>query len=136
MAPPAGAYVVKSISLTFDTVEFANQTTRARLVPDQPSSTLRTLVPDGVVQDVDTPAWTLQLSAVQDYVAARGLARLLTDNAGSEAEITLMPSSPGGVEATVTVKLKAVDFGGEQGQWAMFETELPVVGQPVFADPV
>lgn len=132
MAAPAGAYVLKDVSITFDGDDFANQCTKARLVPDTPTQTLRTLVPDGVVQDTDTPVWTLELSGIQDYVDVQGLARYLTDNAGDQVEIVLTPRS-GGVAATCDVILKAVEFGGEQGNWTMFEIELPVVGAPVFA---
>ncbi|HVQ96134.1 MAG TPA: hypothetical protein VMU51_34255 [Mycobacteriales bacterium] len=132
MPAPAGAYVLKNVTATFDGDEYANQLTKARLVPDTPTQTLRTLVPDGVVQDTDTPVWTLELSGIQDYVQARGLARYLTDNAGDQVEVVLTPKV-GGVTATVDVILKAVPFGGDQGNFTVFEIELPVVGTPVFA---
>jgi hypothetical protein len=129
---PLGAYVLKDVSITFAASDYANQCTKARLVPETPTQTLRTLVPDGVVQDTDTPVWTLELSGIQDYVQAQGLARYLTDNAGDQVEIILTPRS-GGVAATCDVILKAVAFGGDQGAFTMMEVELPVVGVPVFA---
>jgi hypothetical protein len=132
MSAPAGAYVVKNITATFDGVDYGNQHTKARLVPDTPVETLRTLVPDGIVVDVDSPAWTFEMSGVQDYVQAQGLARYLTDNHGELVEIVLTPKL-GGVSATFEVLAMATEFGGEQGKFAMIEIELPVQGQPVFA---
>lgn len=134
MAPPAGAYVMRNAVVTIDTVGYANQVTTATLTPEQETQTLRTLVPDGIVQDVDSPVWTLNLAGVQDYVAAQGLARYLTDNAGTKLDLTLEPKA-GGVSATCTVIAKAVPFGGEQGSFVTFEAELPVVGSPTFTDP-
>lgn len=134
MPAPQGAYVLRNAVVTVDGDEFANQCTRAELVPDAPTQTLRTLVPDGVVQDVDSNVWTLNLSIIQDFVSGQGLARKLTDMHGSEVDIVLEPKS-GGVSAEVTVIAKAVNFGGEQGSFATSEVELPALAEPNFVDP-
>lgn len=136
MAAPTGAYVMRNATIAVGTVpvQYANQCTRAELVPDAETQTLRTLVPDGIVQDVDSNVWTLNLAGIQDYTSAVGLARFLTDNHGTEQTITITPKT-GGVSAEVTVICKAVPFGGEQGAFATFEVELPVIGEPEFTDP-
>ena len=137
MAAPAGAYVMRNANVKIGTttpIEYANQCTRAELVPDAETQTLRTLVPDGIVQDVDTNVWTLNLAMIQDYTATQGLARFLTDNHGTQQTLTLTPKA-GGVSAEVTVICKAVNFGGEQGAFAVSEVELPVIGEPEFTDP-
>lgn len=133
MTAPAGAFVIRNATVTIDTVEYANQCTRAELVPASDTQTLKTLVPDGIVQDVDSNVWSLNLGLIQDYVTATGLARHLTDNHGEEIEVVLAPKAgAGGVTATFTAVAKAVNFGGEQGQFAVSEVELPVIGQPAW----
>jgi hypothetical protein len=132
MSAPAGAYVVKNASVTLSGLDYANQVKKARLVPETPVQTYRTLVPDGVVQDVDSAVWTLELAGIQDFTDSQGLARYLNDHAGETVEVVLQPKA-GGVTATVDVLCMAVPFGGEQGSWAEIEIELPCQGQPVFA---
>lgn len=133
MAVPTDVYVLKNASVEVETVEYANQCTLARLVPETPIQTKRTLVPDGVVQDVDSPAWTFEISALQKNTSG-GLAKALRDaTPGSQLDVVLVPddglSKP---QASFTILALPVDFGGEQGDWAEFEAVFPVVGQPVF----
>ena len=132
MPAPTGAHVMRNASVKVETVEYANQVTKARLVPDAPVQTMRTLVPDGIVQDVDSAVWTLELSGVQDYKTG-GLAKALNDAAGTEVDIVITPKlGTGESTATVVAIAKQVEFGGEQGNFRTFEVELPIVGQPTF----
>ncbi|MDW3849656.1 hypothetical protein NMK34_23870 [Micromonospora sp. BRA006-A] len=132
MPAAAGAHVIKNAVVTIDGVEYANQVNKARLVPDQPIQTMRTLVPDGVVQDVDSPVWTFEISGLQINVAG-GLAKALRDANGGEVDVVLQPrAGTGQATATFTVLALMPEFGGDQGEWATQELELPVVGQPVF----
>jgi hypothetical protein len=116
-----------------EATDYANQCTSVVLTPDQSTQTLRTMVPDGVVQDVDSAVWTCSINGVQDYKAAQGLARLLTDMAGEQLDIVFTPrKGTGNTTATVTVVAKAVPFGGEQGNFTTFDVELPCIGEPVW----
>ena len=133
MAAVTGVYVLRDASVKIETVEYNNQCTRARLVPDVPIQTKRTLDPDGVVQDVDSAAWTFEVAALQKNDSG-GLAKALRDaTPGSELDVILVPkdglSMP---NATFTILALPVVFGGDQGSWADFEAVFPVVGQPVF----
>ncbi|RKN38452.1 hypothetical protein D7223_31090 [Micromonospora endolithica] len=122
----------KNAVVTIDAVDYANQLNKARLVPDQPVQTMRTLVPDGVVQDVDSPVWTFEISGLQINVSG-GLADALRDANGGELDVVLQPKAgTGQATATFTVLALMPEFGGEQGEWLTQELELPVVGQPVF----
>lgn len=133
MSAPLGAYVLRDATFMVEATDYANQCTSVVLTPEQPSQTLRTMVPDGIVQDVDSAVWTCSINGIQDYKAAQGLARLLTEMAGQDLDIVFTPrNGTGNTTATVTVKGKATPFGGEQGSFTTFSIDLPVIGEPVW----
>lgn len=133
MPAPTGAFVYKDATLTVEGTAYANQATKARLVPDTPIQSVRTLVPDGQVQDVDSPLWTFELAGLQINVTG-GLAKALRDaSPGDELEIVLLPQAGSSMpQATFTALAIPVPFGDEQGKFATIDTVLPVIGQPVF----
>ena len=133
MPAPTGAFVVRNATVTVESVAYANQCTKARLVPDTPIQTVRTLVPDGAVQDVDSSVWTFEISGLQINIAG-GLAKALRDaTAGDQLDIVLAPQAgTGNAQATFVALALPVPFGDEQGKFATTEIVLPVVGQPVF----
>lgn len=130
----AGAFVIKDALVKFGATEYGNQVKKARLVPDTPVQTYRTMVPDGVVTDVDSPIWTLELQGLQDHETG-GLARYFNDNAGTLVTAVIAPAKGTGKrQATVSVRLLKVPFGDEQGKFAeLGDLELPVQGEPVFS---
>jgi len=132
---PAGAFVLRAPVITIGGTAYANQLVKARLVPETPTQTMRTLVPDGVVQDVDSTVWTLELSGVQDWKNAQGFCDYLNDNNGISVPVVLQPK-PGTGEKTASFSIIAhpVEFGGEQGQFATFEAEFGVVGAVTFSE--
>jgi hypothetical protein len=132
MAAPLGAYVMKDSVFTVEATDYANQCTSIVLTPEQATQTLKTLVPDGIVQDVDTATWTCTINGIQDMTDSQGLAALLNDMQGEQIDIVFTPK-PGGKTATFTATAKAVPFGGEQGAWATVSVDLPVTGTPVFS---
>lgn len=132
MPAAVGAHVYKNALVEIDEEQYANQLTTARLVPDQPVQTMRTLDPTGTVQDADSATWTFEISGLQINIAG-GLAKALRDANGGELEVVLQPKV-GSAQATATFTVVALmpEFGGEQGNWLTQELSLPVVGQPVF----
>lgn len=129
----ARAYVIRGASVLIGATEYDDQVTKARLVPDTPTQTLRTF--GGVDKDRDQTSWTLELSGHQDR-GTGGLADALDDAvaAGGTLTITLQPKSGAGQDkAVVTVVPVPVEFGGEAGNWKLFEVELEVVDQPTFS---
>lgn len=134
MTVATGVYVVRDALFTLATVTYANQITVARLVPDVPIQTLRTLVPDGAIQDVDSAVWTLELTLVQKNNTG-GLSKALRTAApGSVLACVLAPKDLDG-EDTAAFNILALPppFGGEQGNFPTAEMVFPVVGQPVFS---
>lgn len=133
MPAATGAHVMRNASITVNGTEYNNQLTKARLVPDTPIQQQRTLVPDGTLSDVDSTTWTVELSAVSIWVTG-GLAYALNEEAGNEVEVVLKPKQGSGQDmVTFTMIALPVEYGGEQGQWRMFEFTFPVVGSPTFS---
>lgn len=131
MAAYTGGFVLKNALLTLEGTDFSNQVSKARLVPDVNVQTMRTLVPDGQIVDIDSAVWTLELSGVQDHETG-GLADFLSDNAGTLQTLVLAPRNAAGkAKWTIEVMCMPVDVGGEQGEWTTFDVELPCQGQPV-----
>lgn len=126
--------VLKNSSVEIEGVDYANQLTRARLVPDTPSQTLRTLVPDGSITDVDSAAWTFEIAGVQKAITG-GLAKVLADaTPGDLLDVVWQPIiTVGQMQYTFQVIAKPVPIGGDQGNQALFEVVLEVVGAPVAA---
>ncbi len=133
MAPVTGVYVMKDSSIVIDAVEYNGQMTRGRLVPETPIQAKRVLVPDGAVQDVDSPTWTFEVAALQKNDAG-GLAKALRDATPGEELLVVYAPKDGLSQpmATFTLLALPVLFGGDQGSWADFEAVFPVQGQPVF----
>ena len=134
MAAPTGAHLYKNAVVTIDEVEYANQVRVARLVPDVPIQTYRTLVPDGIVQDVDSASWTFELQGLQ-INRTGGLAKALRAlSPGETVEVTLAPhDAVGEDQAVFTILGVPAPFGGEQGSFGTMELVFPVQGQPVFS---
>lgn len=134
MPAATGVYVVKDALVTIDSVEYANQVTSARLVPDVPIQTVRTLVPDGAIQDVDSPVWTFELTAVQKNNTGGLVKALRALEPGEQVTVILAPKDLIGEDkATFTVVSLPAPFGGAQGAFPTAEMVFPVVGAPVFS---
>lgn len=132
MPAAANAIVMKNALVTVETVEYANQVRKARLVPTQNIQTYRTLVPDGAQNDVDSATWVLELAGLQINHTG-GLADALRDGDGTELDIVLQPKvGTGQPKATFTIIGMQVPFGGESGTFMEIDMSFPVVGQPTW----
>jgi hypothetical protein len=128
-----GAFVLRDALFKLGGTTFSNQVWKARLNPDTPIVQQRTLVPDGTISDVDSSTWTLELEGLQDYESG-GLAAFLFTNAGTQVAFELAPKNTAGKKkATGTVIVVHPTIGGEQGEFAQFEIELPVIGVPTLS---
>lgn len=133
MPAPTGAFVIRDALVTVATVEYNNQCTKAVLTPDTPVQSLRTLVPDGAVVDVDSPLWTFDITALQINQTG-GLAKALRDaTLGSTLAVILAPQNASGkFKASFNIIAMPPRFGGDQGAFATIEMSFPVLGAPVF----
>jgi hypothetical protein len=132
MPAATGAMVYKDAVVTMDGIDYTNNLAKARLVPDQPIQTFRTLVPDGVVQDADSVVWTLELAGLQINIAG-GLAAALRTASGNQVAMVLqLKSGVGQPKATFTALAMMPEFGGEQGAYLPIDLSLPVIGGVTF----
>lgn len=125
--------VVKNMLVSFEGTDHANELTRARLVPDTPSQTVRTLVPDGAITDVDSPIWTLELAGLQKHIT-NGLGLLLNSTTpGDLLDVIFEPRKAvsGQPHYEFQVVSVPIPIGGDQGAQATFEIVLAVIGSPV-----
>lgn len=134
MAAATGIYVLKNSIVEIDGVEYNNQTTSVRLVPEQQIQVQKTLVPDGTIQDVDAPVWTFEVTLLQKNNTG-GLAKALRALAiGEQVEVELSPHNLTGEDKAVfTMVAIKPPFGGAQGAYPTAEMVFPVIGQPVFS---
>ena len=133
MPAPTGAQVYRDALFTVDGTDYANQVSKARLVPDVPIQTVRTLVPDGVVQDVDSAVWTLELAGLQINIAGGLAAYLRGLTPGTQLACVLQPKTgTGQPKATFTAMSIPAEFGGEQGAFLPIDLTLPVLGGVTF----
>lgn len=125
--------VLKDSEVLIEGTDYANQMTRSRLVPEVPTQTVRTLVPDGTINDVDSAAWTWEIAGIQK-LATGGLLKLLNDSEpGALLDVVWQPvkDTVGQPQYTFTVRAKPGPIGGDQGAFAQFEMVLEVEGTPV-----
>jgi hypothetical protein len=133
----ARAYVIRNpASVEIDAVEYKTQISKARLVPDTPTQTMRTF--GGVDKDRDSTSWTLELSGHQDR-GAGGLAAAIDTAvaAGENLEVVIQPKDGTGQDvATCTFVPVPLEFGGEAGSWKTFEATFEVIDSPVFTQSI
>lgn len=120
-------------SFLIGAVEYKDQVTKVRIVPDTPVQTQRTW--GGVDQDLDSTVFTLELAG-HSYRGTGGLVAALDAAyaSGTDLVATIIPRTGTGEDkAVVTFKAMPTEFGGEAGGWKVFEGEFPVVGEPVYS---
>lgn len=129
----ANARVFKNpASVKLDTVEFADQISKVRFVPDTPTQTNRTF--GGVDKDRDSTAWTLEITGYQTRLTG-GLGKALDTAiaAGGNIEIVVQFVAGTGQEVcTATFVPVPAEYGGESGAWNIAEMTFEVVDEPVF----
>lgn len=128
----ARGMVFRNPIVTIDDVEYTDQCSKARLVPDTPVQTMRTF--GGVDKDRDSTSWVLELAGHQDR-GAGGLAAALdaAAAAGEPIEIEIQARAGAGQDmATAMIVPVPVEFGGEAGAWKTFDATFEVIDEPTF----
>lgn len=135
MAAYARAHVIKNAVVKVDTVEYANQVTVVRLVPETSIQQMPTMSPTGTVSDVGTPIWTLEMEGIQDFGAGSlGAAIRTAAAAGDTFDLEFQPQAGTGQDKAVAeVVAMQIPFGGETGEFRTFSMTFPVEGSPTFS---
>jgi hypothetical protein len=123
-------------SFKVDGVEYKDQVSKVRLVPDTPTQTMRTW--GGVDVDRDSTAWVLEVTGHQDR-GTGGFAKALETAiaANDTCDFEIVPRTGIGEDkAAGTFVPVPVEFGGEAGSWKSFEAEFGVLDQPTFSQTV
>lgn len=138
MVAYARAHVIKYASLEIDEVEYNNQVTKARLVPDTPTQTLRVMEPASSITDTDTAVWSFELAGIQDFGAGSlGAALRTAAAAGTDVDVVFQPKNGVGNDvATFTIRPINIPFGGDVGTFRTFDTNIPVIGAPAWSQSV
>jgi hypothetical protein len=135
MVAYARAHVIKYAVFEIDAVDYANQVTKVRLVPDSPTQTLRTMDPTGTLTDADSATWALELAGIQDFgTGSLGAALRSAAAAGEDLEVEFQPKTGAGQDKAVfTIRPIAIAFGGDAGAFRTFDTNVPVIGTPTWS---
>lgn len=130
--PYSRAFIMRDSVVTIDSVDYNNQLSAVRFVPDTPIEQMPVLVPTGTVTDTSTTLWQCELTGIQDN-GSGSLGAALRAASGTKIPIVFQPRVGTGQDVlSATIVAMPIEFGGEQGSWRTFSITLPVDGQPVF----
>jgi hypothetical protein len=105
-------------------------------VPTQTTVTTQTACPDGAAQDVGPTTWALDVAYNVDH-APDSFHRVLRDNAGVPAVLTITPDPTGNPGTKIEYTVPALVPGGAGmvvGAYAVATVSLPLSGAPVYVD--
>jgi hypothetical protein len=117
-------------TLTLGTTDFGSQLSNVALVPTTTSTDGTPTLGDPEPSPEETTTWSLKGSAVQDWAADAGFITYCFENAGEEVVFSWVPDTALDVEYTGTVKVRALDIGGDIAKQNASSFEFVVVGDP------
>lgn len=124
---------LKNGQLTLNGVAFTTQASNVTLSPDvnEEGDTLETLSGDTILPEERT-AWTLGVEAIQDFTDPAGMVAFCFENAGDVVDFLWRPG-PSGESPTYagSVKVRAVEIGGDVNSRLSTSAEFPCQGVPV-----
>lgn len=119
---------LKSGTLTIEGNSFATQATNVTLTPDvdEQGDALEVLSGDTLSPDERT-MWALGIEAVQDFTNPAGFVEYCRQNAGDVVAFSWKPA-PAAATYSGTVKVRAVEIGGDVNARLTTSAEFPVIG--------
>jgi len=126
---------LKNGLLTIDGTPFATQASNVTLSPDvdEEGDTLEVLSGEEILPTEKT-SWTLGIEAIQDFDDVQGFVNYCFQNAGDVVPFTWRPSAAG-VSYAGSVKIRAVEIGGDVNTRLSTSAEFPCQGTPVATYP-
>ena len=124
-----------TLSLGATPVSFECQATNVRIVPDHSQEDgVETLCGDMSEPSLET-AWTLAITAIQDFNDAEGFVNYCWDNNGTTVPFEWLPGAADAAPTyTGNVQIRAVEVGGDVAVQLTTDAEFPCVGQPTRTD--
>lgn len=128
---------IKSGLLTFDpdgagagaALDFSCQPTNVRITPnhDEDGDPIETLCGDSLGAD-ETRTDTLAITAIQDFTDSAGFQRFSWEHDGEAMPFTWQPTGASGPTFAGSVKVRAVEVGGDVNKRLTVDVEWPCVG--------
>ena len=109
--------------------EFGGQVTTCTIEPDFNQDDDTPVLDGGVVAGDLTESWSLSGEFLQDY-SANSLILWCADHSGEEMAFTFKPRKDQPLQATGTLTVRAVPFGGDVKTRNTSEFEFSIVGTP------
>jgi hypothetical protein len=117
-----------------DGVEVSTQASAVKLTPTVNSNDgTPTLATPEPAPETDV-AWSLNVSAIQDFEDPAGFVNWLMDHALSEAPFSWEPLTGIGPTYSGTLQVVPIEVGGDVAVQTVTDVELPLVGQPTRTD--
>jgi len=119
-------------TLTIDALTtFSKQITNVKLTPsvDEDGDKVETLDGSTILPD-EVTSWVLELGAIQDFDDPDGFVEFARANAGDLVPVVWQPNQVGAPSYACSVKVRAVEIGGEIAQRLPTSTTWPVDGEP------
>jgi hypothetical protein len=117
-----------------DGVEVSTQASAVKLTPTVNSNDgTPTLATPDPAPETDV-AWSLNVSAIQDFEDPVGFVNYLMDNALAELPFSWEPLTGAGPTYSGTVQLVPIEVGGDVAVQVVTDVELPLVGLPTRVD--
>jgi hypothetical protein len=117
-----------------DGVEVSTQASAVKLTPTVNSNDgTPTLATPDPAPETDV-AWSLNVSAIQDFEDPAGFVNYLMDHALSEAEFSWEPLTGSGPTYSGTLQIVPIEVGGDVAVQVVTDVELPLVGLPIRTD--
>lgn len=113
--------------------EFGGQVTAVTLTPEVEEGDSIPVLDGGEVVDEGDTTWTLTGSFLQEFTTD-SLIKWCHQNAGQQLPFVFRPRSDSALEATGTVTIRAVPFGGDVRTRNTSEFTFPVVGDVDLSD--
>jgi hypothetical protein len=135
--PPITESRNKGGTLTIDAIDFADQATGVRLVPntDEVGDPVEVLSGAAITGDDET-TWQLRIEAIQDFDDPAGFVAFTLANAGEVVPYSWRPNATG-VTYAGTVKVRPVEVGGDVnkrltsgGTWPCQQAPTPTYPAP------
>lgn len=122
---------LKGGTLTLDSLPFGKQMTSVKLTPDvdEQGEAVETLTGDKVGAN-EVTTWSLELGAIQDFDDSAGFVEYARANAGDEVSFTWTPNNTDAPSYAGTVKVRAVEIGGEVAARLSSTTTWPIITGP------